>query len=269
MIQLGLKSGTTERQVKDRLQYQPDVFEFYTNENDFTVEGLKRLTYDIEWVKDEATNKIVLHHPMKFRGVATELAAPEDRCPDLYAFVEQSSLDLLQIAAEQNVQVLIHGAYARQTEQFIAMYPNLATANKAVFKRLDHFQKLGGQHVMFENSISRLFAYGDPTQEKEILSHQYRLAYDTSHCFIKTRGSNEALDASLKNLHDQIVHYHLVDSMGQHHDSLPLGKGKISWQQVVPLLNPQATNIFEIQLADENHALEQVESFKYLQSLSD
>ena len=65
----------------------------------------------------------------------------------------------------------------------------------------------------------------------------------------------------------QIVHYHLVDSNGEFHDSLPLGKGKIDWQAVVPLLNPKATSIYEINLADQRDATEQVASHRYLTNL--
>lgn len=267
MIDLGLKASTSASQIKDRLQYHPDVFEFFTDENDFTTEGLKCLAYDIEWVKSEATDKIVLHHPMKYRGTATEIIAPERRCPNLYAFVEQSALDLLQLADDHEVQVLIHGAYARQTQHFIEMYASFAEAEAAAFARLDHFQELGGRHVMFENSISQLFAYGLPADEEKIKEHHYRLAFDTSHCFIKVKGNNNALMTSLNNLKDQIVHYHLVDSLGQKHDSLPVGQGNINWQEVVPLLNPQATNIFEIQLANEDDAAEQVASYQYLKEL--
>ena len=43
-----------------------------------------------------------------------------------------------------------------------------------------------------------------------------------------------------------IVHYHLVDSNGEFHDSLPLGKGKIDWQAVVPLLNPKLLQFMKL-----------------------
>lgn len=36
---LGLKASTDERQIRDRLQYHPDVFEFHLTEADFTASG--------------------------------------------------------------------------------------------------------------------------------------------------------------------------------------------------------------------------------------
>ena len=39
-IQLGLKASTDSEQIEDRLRYKPDVFEFYTSENDFNVSDM-------------------------------------------------------------------------------------------------------------------------------------------------------------------------------------------------------------------------------------
>ena len=165
--------------------------------------------------------------------------------------------------------MLIHGSYSRQTAEFLSLYPDLAHAEEYVFKRLDHFKDLGKEHVMFENSISPVFYYGDEALDAKILAHDYRLAFDTSHCFIKWQGDNAKLMTALARLKQNIVHYHLVDSLGQTHDSLELGKGKIAWENILPLLNEDATNIFEIVLKDQTNALEQVNSFKYLKTLEE
>ena len=107
-VQLGLKGSTDDSQYRDRLQYHPDVFEFFTQEDDFTTDGLQKLRYAIQAVQNEATSKIVLHQPMRYqKTIFTELIAPESRCPGLYKFVEQSTIDLLQVAYDFDVQVLI------------------------------------------------------------------------------------------------------------------------------------------------------------------
>lgn len=265
-LNLGLKASSDLTQIQDRLAYRPDVFEFFTSENDFSQEGLKNLAQAIKLVK-QTTPNIVLHHPMRFGEYFTELVAPATQFPKLYHFIEKSSHDLLQLAFDYDIQVLIHGSYSRQTQTFIDLYPDFETARAVVFKRILKFQELGQTHIMFENSISNLFYYGDPQEEADILATHCRLAFDTSHCFIKCAGDNAKLLASLKNLQKNIVHYHLVDSLGKTHDSLPLGKGKIDWPAVLPLLNPQATSIYEINLANQNDALEQIQSHQYLTSL--
>lgn len=266
-IPLGLKASADLRQVKDRLQYKPEVFEFFTAESDFTNDGLKRLQVAIEEVKAAGVKRIVLHHPMHYRDTFTELIAPQEQCRDLYYFIDKSTNDLLQLAFDYNLQVLVHGSYSRQTQTFISMYPNLKAAQAAAFKRLDYFKQLGQAHIMFENSISPIFYYGEQDSDEEILAKNYRLAFDTSHCFIKVKANNEKLLASLTRLKDQIVHYHLVDSYGQTHDSLTLGQGLIDWRRVLPRLNPAATSIYEINLKDQLDASEQVKSHEYLLNL--
>ena len=266
-IPLGLKASADLRQVKDRLQYKPEVFEFFTAESDFTNDGLKRLQVAIEEVKAAGVKRIVLHHPMRYRDTFTELIAPQEQCRELYYFIDKSTNDLLQLAFDYNLQVLVHGSYSRQTQTFISMYPNLKAAQAAAFKRLDYFKQLGQAQIMFENSISPIFYYGEQDSDEEILAKNYRLAFDTSHCFIKVKANNEKLLASLTRLKDQIVHYHLVDSYGQTHDSLTLGQGLIDWRRVLPRLNPAATSIYEINLKNQLDASEQVKSHEYLLNL--
>lgn len=267
-ILLGLKGSSNLAQIDDRLQHHPDVYEFYTDANDFTPDGYQHLYEAVQYVQNHGVKKIVLHHPMKFGQTHAEIVAPEKQFPKLYRFIEDTTMQLTRLAKDLDVQCLIHGAYAQETTEYIDCYPDLQTAQQAAFDRLDRFAKAGGEHIMFENSIAPVFSYGDPVMEDEILMHHYRLAFDTSHCFIWLHGDNLGLQGSLSHLKDQIVHYHLVDSMGQTHDSLTLGTGKIDWREVLPRLNPNATSIYEINLKDQGNCQEQLQSHAYLTELA-
>lgn len=265
---LGLKGSSNKIQIDDRLQYHPSVFEFFTDHNDFSLPGYQKLFDAIQYVQAAGIKHIILHHPMKFRDHHSEVVAPEKNYPELYRFVEETTEKLIRLADDLNVQVLVHGSYAGpEVHHMVGLYPNVQAARAAVYKRLDRFARAGGNHIMFENSIAPVFAYGDPAQEDEILAHNYRLAFDTSHCFIYLHGNNEGLQRALHHLKKNIVHYHLVDSLGKTHDSLTLGTGKIDWQNVLPLLNKQATSIYEINLADQGNCAEQVESHRYLTNI--
>lgn len=266
---LGLKGSSNRQQIDDRLQFHPDVYEFYTDVNDFTPEGYRHLDEAVQYVQSKGITNIVIHHPMVFKQWHSEVVAPEKDFPELYRFIETSTEQLINLAKKRNIQVLVHGGYSgEEVQQMVDLYPNVEAARQAVYSRLDRFAKAGGDHIMFENSIAPVFAYGDPEQEDEILAHNYRLAFDTSHCFIEMHGDNKALQASLKHLRDHVVHYHLVDSMGQTHDSLQLGKGKIDWAPVLKLLNPKATSIYEINLKDQSNCREQVASHRYLTKIA-
>lgn len=264
---LGLKGSTNPDQYRQRLTDRPDVFEFFLDQNDLTTAGLKHLQTAIDEVK-QVTSRIVLHQPMRYNGWFVEMVTPAKKMPELYQFLRYSSDTLIALAQANDIQLLLHGSYSRQTQQFIDMYPNLATAQAVVFERLDQYAEQGGDHIMFENSISPLFFYGDPAMDQIIFDHHYRLAFDTSHCFIKSHGDNNVLLASLKRLAPHVVHYHLVDSLGLTHDSLPLGTGQIDWARVLPLLNPAATSIYEVNLADQTDDREMLASHRYLTNLA-
>lgn len=263
--QLGLKGSSDRQQIDDRLVHHPHVYEFFTAARDFTPEGYRHLARAIQYVQSQGIKNIVLHHPMTFHGYHSDVVAPEKEYPDLYRFIETTTEQLIRLADDYHVQVLVHGGYSGdQVKHMVALYPSVESARQAVYQRLDRFTRAGRDQIMFENSIAPVFAYGDPDEEDEILSHHYRLAFDISHCFIGLHGDNRGLQASLKHLAPAVVHYHLVDSMGLTHDSLTLGTGKVDWAPVLPLLNPHATSIYEINLRDQSNCQEQLDSHTYL-----
>ena len=262
---LGLKGSSTRVQIDDRLQHHPSVYEFFTAASDFTPDGYRHLYDAIQYVQSQGIHRIILHHPMKFGNHHSDVVAPERYYPDLYRFIETTTEQLIRLGHDLNVRVLVHGGYSGpEVEHMVNLYPSVEDARQAVYHRLDRFADEGGDQIMFENSIAPVFAYGHPDQEDEILAHHYRLAFDTSHCFIELHGDNTGLQHSLRHLAPAVVHYHLVDSMGQTHDSLQLGKGKIDWAPVLPLLNPAATSIYEINLHDQTNCKEQLASHEYL-----
>ena len=266
--QLGLKGSRDIEQINDRLQYHPTTYEFYTDTSDFTQDGYKKLFDAVQYVQSQGVENIVIHHPMAYGQFHTELIAPENKFPQLYRFIKTSTEQLVRLSSDLNIQCLVHGSYANETQFFIHQYSSVEDAQKACFNRLDRFKKMGRDHIMFENSISPIFSYGEPSLEDEIIDHHYRLAFDTSHCFIYVHGDNEKLIASLNHLKPSIVHYHLVDSYGPQHDSLPLGTGKIDWSSVLPALNQTATSIYEINLKNNDDCREQLQSHHYLMNLT-
>lgn len=261
---LGLKASTNQRQIDERLQFHPQVFEFFTTSGDVSSQGLDHLNQMIDHVQKAGVEHIVIHHPMKFNGQHNEVSVNPDSNPAHYHFMMSSSKALINVAKQSGTQLLIHGGYNQPVSEILHKFGSISAGRKVVLQRLDYFKSLGGLNVMFENSISPLFDFGDPNIESEVLKHQYRLCYDTSHGFIVLHGDNQKLQDSMRHLRNQVVHYHFVDSMGQFHDSLTLGKGAIDWQPLKPLVNHNATNIFEINLNDQFNCQEMLESYEYL-----
>lgn len=268
-MQLGLKASTDERQIADRLQYHPDVFEFHLTADDFTTAGWAHLQQVVALVQ-QSVPRVVLHHPMKWQGWRCELCVNEDAHPELYRFVMDSSRRLVDFARATGTVALIHGGYNQKPGEpdLVGDWPNLKVAQTVVLGRLSELASRARGHVVFENSMLATFQYGHPDFERELLALDLPLAYDVSHAFIVLHGDNDALIASLRHLAPAVRHYHLVDSMGQTHDSLTLGTGLIDWARVLPELNPDASRIYEINLANQWDCAEMLASHRYLQTVA-
>ncbi|MCH4057921.1 MAG: sugar phosphate isomerase/epimerase [Lactobacillaceae bacterium] len=269
LLPLGLKGDDSQAQLQDRLQYHPATYEFYLSPADFTTNGWQKLATAIDFVKSSGVQHVVLHQPMKYQGQHVEMATNQQVRPQLYAFLQRSTAMLLDLVQQKGCQVLFHGAYSLTPAEALQQYDSVAEAEDVIWQRLAKIDAAAHDQVMFENSISELFHYGLPASDQKILATNYRLVYDVSHAFIYLHGNNELLQQSLKVLQPQIAHYHLVDSMGLFHDSLPLGVGRIDWRGVLPLLNPQATRIYEIDLADPNNCAEMLASHQYLEKIAE
>ncbi|EKP97654.1 sugar phosphate isomerase/epimerase [Lacticaseibacillus paracasei] len=94
---LGLKASTDQRQIRDRLQYHPDVFEFHLTENDFTEAGWLHFVQMAALVQSQVPT-VVFHHPMRFRGQRNELAMNPTKYPTRYDFLMTSSVKLMNFA---------------------------------------------------------------------------------------------------------------------------------------------------------------------------
>ena len=94
---LGLKASSDPRQIMDRLKHQPAVFEFFTDQPDFTPSGLTHLKQMIGQVQNQGISQIVLHQPMNFQGHHTEVITPQDQFPALYNFVHRTAVTLIQV----------------------------------------------------------------------------------------------------------------------------------------------------------------------------
>jgi len=268
VVQLGLKASAEPAQLMDRLQYRPRTFEFFTSAADFDSVGFNRLKNAIEFVTQNVTKDVVVHHPMSFHGVHLDQLLDPKRQPGVYQFLQQSTAQLLELVTAENCRLLVHGGYGgSESAALIQDYASLKEAREVVFTRLDELIRQGGGHVMIENGITASFMYGDPQLDEQIIQHQFPLVCDLSHLFIGLKGNMALTMLSLKRLKPLIWHYHLVDSLGQKHDSLPLGTGLIDWQQVLPALNPQASMIYEVPDAEDATCANMLASYHYLRHL--
>lgn len=205
---------------------------------------------------------------MRWHNQRCELATNQLVNFGLYSFVWNSALQLINFAKQVHGMALIHGSYLMDERQIKSNWPSVLQAQKIALGRMSELITIAPDNVVFENGMSPVMSYGDPEFEEQLLALQLPLAYDISHAFISLHGDNDRLIDSLQRLQPLVKHYHLVDSMGRHHDSLPLGQGKIDWQRVLRKINPQATWIYEIGLNDQADCREMMASHQYLEQLA-
>lgn len=268
LVNLGLKASDEPAQLMDRLQYRPTTFEFFTSAADLEPDGVKRLKTAIEFVKTNVTKDVVVHHPMSYHGVHLDQLLDPSRQSEAYQFLQSSTAQLLELVTAEDCRLLVHGGYGgSESSALVQEYASLNEARAVVFARLDELVHQGNGHVMIENGITDSFMYGDPQLDELIIQHQLPLVCDLSHVFIGLHGDMALTMLSLKRLKPLIQHYHLVDSLGQKHDSLPLGAGLIDWQQVLPVLNPTASMIYEVPDAVDGTCANMLASYHYLRNL--
>lgn len=267
-VRLGLKAGAATEQLLDRLRYRPEFFEFYTQAADLEGEAFKKFKQAVTFVQRAVTPNVIIHHPMQYQGRHLDQLLDPVRQPEAYQFLQRSTDQLINLAYETGAKLLVHGGYGGQeTQQLISEYPSLSAARETVFNRLDQLIAAGHGRVMIENGITPSFMYGDPQLDEQIIQHQWPLVCDVSHVFIGLHGDMDLTALTLKRLRPLIQHYHLVDSMGQQHDSLPLGRGRVDWNRVLPLLNPGASMIYEVPDATDATCRNMLESYHYLRGL--
>lgn len=255
-LSLGMKCDLSDEQYNDRLKYNPDVIEFFLREDDLVGKGRKRLEHLITKTKDKGID-VYLHHPRdyngKFNNIFNELNEHE-------AYYDFSMNVLASIVNKYDIYCVVHAMYR---DCFNELGLN-GESDERLKDRIAHYQQMSPR-FLWENS-TQLFTFGENNISFEIIKElDLSLCYDISHSFIAHNGNNDILIDSLSKLHENIKYFHVVDSMGEFHDSLELGKGKIDWKRVKPFINKPY--IYEIDLIDQQDAIEQYNSHIYFKNI--
>lgn len=255
---LGLKSALNEAHLQNRLQYRPEVLELHLTEDD--VFESHRITEWIDRLREQVP-KLVLHHPSSYKGQYLDIISTEI---DRREFYDHSTQRLLEICRSEQVKLVIHAHYL-DTES--ADWTDARKVDE-VKQRIEHFQREGAEYLLWENSTTGIFSSKNPAWIREIVRPLgLRLCVDISHLFIATEGDNAALVDLLYQAQPYGEYYHVVDSQGDRHDGLELGRGQIDWQRVVPFVYDKDV-IFEIDLRESGYAdcVPMIRSFEYFQA---
>jgi sugar phosphate isomerase/epimerase len=254
-----LKVNLEQRNLDNRLKYSPDIIEFHLSDRD--LQDPERIKDRIRQLHDRGI-KAYLHHPTKHQGEYLDILSDN---PQIRKFYHESSELLARICTEERAKCVVHAHYVRT-----ASCQNI-TRERTLLLREEILRVAAYSREVFvwEDSTEGLFSYGyNPYLIDDlIVPLKLPLTVDVSHTFISFGGDNERLREVLERTAPYAQYYHLVDSMGLKHDSLPLGLGRIDWTTVKPFVFDKDF-IFEIALSgDHSDCTPMVESAHYFASV--
>lgn len=253
---LGLKCSLNEKQILDRLSYNPDLIELHLFDSDMYGAGRSKLESVIIDLLDRDID-VVLHHPMFYNRSFQDILAPD---LEVRSFFDFSTQVLISLCKKYHIKCVVHPQYSQSN-----------TLNETELydlkDRMNYFNELADGCILWENSIVGLTTFENERVYEDIIGPlNLPFCFDISHAFISFKGDNDKLIHALEKCKHNIKYFHVVDSIGMEHDSLKLGMGSIDWSRVFPYIKDKKY-IFEIGLSDQEDCREMLESFEYLNRL--
>lgn len=243
MNYIRLKTGLQADHLQNRMIYNPEVMELHLVEDDLYEP--ERIVQCIQWLKSKGV-RVYLHHPMTYKGQYLDIISSNQEIRDHY---DWSCKVLAAICQQEEIKCVIHCHYVSSES---TDYRDPAK-RKETGQRMEQVLRICDQSFLWEDTIRGIFSAENPFLLSEIVAPLHLpLNIDISHSFIALKGDNSKLQAHLEKCSPYAKYFHVVDSMGIIHDSLPLGEGRINWTMVKPYVK-DTDFIFEIDLSFSNH----------------
>ncbi|TYR78925.1 sugar phosphate isomerase/epimerase [Priestia megaterium] len=244
MKYIRLKTGLNKDHIQNRLNYNPEIIELHLIEADLY--HPERIIQAIRLLKAKGV-RVYLHHPMMYKGQYLDIISSNEKMREHYDW----SCELLaSICKQEQIKCVVHCHYnsSESTD-----YKD-KDKRKETRKRIETILQISSECFLWEDTIEGIFSAENPFLFSEIVQPlNLSLNIDISHSFIALKGDNQKLQKHLEKFHSFADYFHLVDSTGTFHDSLPLGEGNINWHMVKPYVK-DTDFIFEIDLRASKHS---------------
>lgn len=250
-----LKTGLHAEQMKDRLKYRPEIIELHLVEGQLHEPEV--IVGAIRACKAKGA-RVYLHHPMTYNGQYLDIISTSEAMRNHY---DWSCRVLAAICRQEDVKCVLHCHY-RASESTNYRNP---VKRKEMRSRIEEILRMCERTFLWEDTVRGIFSAENPFLLADIVQPlNLPLTIDISHSFIALNGDNMKLQQHLEKFHSYARYFHLVDSMGSVHDSLPLGHGRINWRIVKPYVKDKDF-IFEIDLQASNYkdCTPMIESVRY------
>jgi hypothetical protein len=253
-----LKSNLSDTSIQNRLQYNPEIIELHLDEIDLL--DSSKLIEKIRFLKN-LNIRVYLHQPSLHNGKYLDILS-EDK--ELQKYYYESSEILSNICHGENIHSVIHAHYSKTISSDLLDKQGTIKMRK----RIQDILSFAADRFLWEDTIRGIFSFDNPYLLDELVKPlDLPLNIDVSHSFIACKGDNAKLQQILDSTQQYAKYYHLVDSMGIKHDSLPLGHGKIDWSMVKPYVIDKDF-IFEIKLKDDHSdCTPMIDSVKYFNTI--
>lgn len=254
-----LKCSIDPEQVNERLSQHPEIIELHLNEGDVFGENYKKLIQTIEKLQ-RLNITVYLHHPIKYQGVFTDILHENEEIREYYLL---STRILHRICLTYQIKCVLH-CYSK--DSYCANYQD-EKHTLELRVAIENILSWGGDVFLWENVIFGLFTFHNPYLFDHVIQPlQLPLTHDISHTFIGVKGNNQKLQEISKRIHPYVKYLHVVDSLGQDHDGLELGTGKIEWRPLLPYLKNKLY-IYEVLLENQVDSTPMIRSAEYIENL--
>lgn len=244
MKYIRLKTGLDNLHIQNRLLYNPEIIELHLAEKDLY--DMESLSKTVRMLKSKGI-RVYLHHPMTYKGEYLDIISSSEEMRNHY---DWSCKVLSIICKQEDIKCIIHCHY--ENSESTDYYDT--TKRKNTRKRIEEILNICDSSFLWEDTMWGIFSAENPFLFSEIVQPlKLPLNVDISHSFIGLNGNNFKLQKHLELASDFSDYFHLVDSIGKFHDSLPLGEGMINWKMVKPYVQNKDF-IFEIDLKNSNHS---------------
>jgi len=240
---IGLKSDDSQKELKQRLKKHPRIMELHLWDTDLFA-GRKKLERTIQDLQKKHI-EVFMHMPFTYKGDPFDLSQEDI----------SNELEILRVLGEickqYMIKAIVHPLYCNTDGKYDEAR---IVRNLKLLKR--HFD-----YFYFENITRCGFNTVDDVLRIAKKVELKNLCIDIAHYYVTYKDTDTMVAAIKKVQKKYNTYFHVSDSDGKT-DAMDIGKGKIDFKKILPLINKGVT---EVRSKDEMHPIEMLHSYETLE----
>lgn len=247
---IGLKTCWHKKQIATRLPHNPAILEIYLYDGDLE-NHLGEIEEGIKEMKKSGA-EITIHQPEFFNGKTFTIASSNKN-------LTKNALGgyelLVGLCKKHKLKGLILHPYSANLDK-PEINKSYKTINRESFMRNINKNKDLKKYAYLENIPIGFFSREEDIAEIRRKT-KTRLCMDLCHLYMAYQDNNK-MEKVLKNLVKTEDYFHIVDTRGNNHDSLEIGKGEINFEKIIKYIRQ---GIIEVNCKNQITADEMIRSY--------